>query len=418
MKCRLSVIFVSSVLLLVAGCDKDDVSSKGAFPNQTPEHIYLRHAKDDTTSGAIRGVKFLSDGITPVSEVVSLPDGSEKEVFYKPDFKPWRIFEYYAPRGSKNLKSETVFGVDGSFQSHSVFREDKTRKESGRRLLDGTYELLDFGADGVLILKRRVLSKDNIAISTENFDEAGRLVSKAQFSKRGIYDFVETLYFDKDGNAVYRKTKTTDSLYSDTTDVFFPGTMKVRLSFDLRPYGAGGWVRQFNLNGDEVCSWTVGDNKMRVEVRSPSNSQHTAYIQYWVRTDGTVSPDSREWNFELDAVFDQDYRVPEEGSSATWLGRMIEFDPGENLPNQLIIREPYSYSSERTTQYLDRTGKVVKEEIVTRSGDSPEDKTEIRSHDPSIAPDKPIDWNRIKYVPLEVPAYVDFPIIKVRSISH
>lgn len=416
MKSRFSILLVGSVLFLVAGCDKDGISSKDEFPHYTQEHVFLLHAGSDTASGAIRDVKFLPDGVTPVREVVTLPDDSEKEIFYRPDFKPWRVFEYFGPRGSKHLKSETVFAVDGSFQSHSLFRQDRTLKESGRRLLDGTYELFDYRDNGVAVLKRRLLSKDNVRTSEDAFSEAGKLVSRSEFSKRGASDVIVTLVFDQEGRALYRTTKTTETYWSgNQTEVFFPGTMKVQFDYQTRRDGSGGYIKQFNLNGELLCSWTIDETKMRIEVHTATNQHHMAYVQYWVRTD-KINSGSREWNYELDAVSDHDYGVPEERSDAKWLTRLIEFDPGADRPSHMIIREPYSYSPAQTTQFLNQDGKVVKEEIVTESGDNLVGKTATRTIEPAADPVRPIDWSRMKYQPFEAHPSVDLPVIKVRSV--
>jgi hypothetical protein len=118
-------------------------------------------------------------------------------------------------------------------------------------------------------------------------------------------------------------------------------------------------------------------------------------------------------------VFEHDYKIVPIGSDETPRQRLVEFEPAGNHPSHAVIKELYyGYSPEKTTLWLDRNGMVVKEEEVVEDKATRDTSTTVSSFNPPVPLAKPFDWRRTEYVAFEVPPYIDFPSIKVRSLKR
>ncbi|MBX9667776.1 MAG: hypothetical protein K2X93_09170, partial [Candidatus Obscuribacterales bacterium] len=438
---RFAIAFVPAALVAIVGCDGAGQKIEEPLPHTTKNKLMLVPAEKGAEKGPVRDIKLRDDGQSPLSEVTVLPDGAEKEIFYKQDGNASRIVEYFPPsNGVRQLRSESVF-IDGAkLQAHSKYREDKTLQERGSRLLDGTYELSGYSASGKTVEKRTILSPEKNPVSAETFNEKGARVTLTTFEKTTYSTSSTTKHFDPaTGTLLYMSHSVDQYSYSTRYETFYPGTEKVRYTYDISNDGKDVSVTLFNLNGERLYEWRFDAKGMRFSVLAPRKNDYETYSQLYKRSEKQVSKDSLEWKFELDALVDKDYGLPaeDEDREAKRLHRVIEFAPGADTPYKLAITEPFSYSGARTIQYLNGDGKVVKEDTITDEyveEDHPyeydyqtgqrkkqrvrKDKVDTKTFVNPIEPAKPIDWDRMKYIPFEVPSFIQIPKITIREIKH
>ncbi len=416
MKLKALVLFLglTAVILALSGCSRKEEAPQNPFQKPLHTRVYVDNA------GTIRTVNFADDGVTPINEQLSNKDGSFSEIFYRPNFSAWRRIDYFpsADEQHRQMKREIVFGPNGyKYVSHTSFREDGSKESEGVRLPSQKYETTEFFKDGKTVARKIVSLEGGDKESVITYRENGSLETQTTYVKGSTYTSSEMLHFNESGVADYRVKDSDNDWSRKETEVFFPGTMKVQFVVEKSDNSTSGRVEQRNLNGELVKEWSFQTDKIYVTVYGTGQGGTTPlYKQYWIRTDPTPSATSNVMHFELDAVEEMDYKVPADDSHDPRLGRLIEFDPGQDRPSHMIIKEPYSYSSAKTTLYLNKDGKVERQVVVTpgKSWSDKDTETETK-HDPAIALDKPIDWERCKYVPFDVKG-LDLPVIEARPV--
>lgn len=411
-KTLILLLGLSALVLALSGCNRNEEPAQNPFPKRLNTRIYL------DVPGTVRTVNFADDGRTPVSEQISNDDGTQVDIFYRPDFTSWRRVEYFKPTDKgRQIRREIVFAADGlAYVAHTTYRDNGTKLNEGLRLADGKYQVTAYRDNGKSVAVETVFSAKNTKELETSYRESGSVATQATFGKDGSYDTTETMHFAEDGTALYR-TKVSNSTWSrNVTEVFFAGTLKVQYEVEQDDPGSSGTVTQFSPAGERLREWRVRPDKVEVTVYSAGESGTPLYKQFWVRTDPQPSPDSKVMNFELDAVMEYDYKIPAEGSRDPRIARLIEFDPGQDVPSHLIIKEPYSYSDAKTTQYLNKDGKLERQVVVTPGERWSDKATETETkHDPAIELERPIDRERCKFVPIDVKGF-DFPTIQARPV--
>ncbi len=437
---RFSIGILSAAVFAIVGCDGAGQKVDETLPHTTKNRLVLQPAAKDADLGVVRDIKLRDDQMTPLSEVTTLPDGSEKEIFYKPDTTPTRVVEYFGSRTARQIRSESVYLDGATLHSHSKYRENKTLQERGERAVNGTYEVSEFHGDGKTVSKKQVLAKDTSPLTEETFNEKGQRLTFSNLDKNQYSTKRATKHFDPaTGTLLYMSHGVDQYSYSTRYETFYPGTEKVRYTYDINNDGTGGSVALLNLNGERLYEWRFDAKDMRFSVLAPRKFGSETYSQLYKRSENQVSKDSLEWKFELDALVDKDYGLPteDEDREAKRYHRVIEFAPGADMPYKLFIAEPFGYGGARTIQHLNGDGKVVKEEVITDEyveEDHPyeydyqtnqkkkqmvrKDKVDTKTFDKPIELAKPIDWERMKYIPFEVPSFIKIPKITIREIKH
>ncbi|MBZ0187348.1 MAG: hypothetical protein K8F91_13970, partial [Candidatus Obscuribacterales bacterium] len=157
---------------------------------------------------------------------------------------------------------------------------------------------------------------------------------------------------------------------------------------------------------------SVSEKKLDVQVFEPgTNNYGPTYSQFFIRVPSPDNPDLA--SYELDAIREFDYqRIPLDlyGYREKHIARLIEFDPGEDNPAFMVIGEAFSYTDEKTVQYLNRDGMVIKEEKHSDDRKVPPVISEIN---PPRAPEKALVSSRFGYQPFDLPDYIDFPEIEI-----
>lgn len=415
----LSLLVVATVFL--AGCNEGQSESDNPFPQHASDSVYLPQPPEGSTvDGVMRQVRYAADGITPVSEVISLPDGTGREIFYRPDLTVWRTIDYFgAPRDGR-IKNEIVYAQDGhSYVAQNNFREDGTRELTGQRQSDGRYQIDKFRVDGKTVAERVMSNATGKTEREETYSEAGTLAVLTEYQTTHYSVTTLKTYFNEDGTRHHRETKSTDTWSAKIKiETFYPGTDRVKWQYNVFSYGYDALL--FGQGGEKLILWIVNADKVAVEYFDVTRSEALLYSQDWVRSkdDQQSDPNSRVRNYELESFQDGDYFVPPPDSDKERLARDIEFDRGANKPARIKIHG--AWRSATTTLFLNGKQQVIrKSEVIEDEHWKKHTKDTVVS--PPVKLEKPIDWSRARYQDFELPDFVEKEIqfrVHVRPIER
>lgn len=396
----------------IAGCGGNGSQSDYPFSDTATRRVYLTDEPGETR---YRIVDYAADGLTPVRETLSLPDGSNRLIEYRPDRTVMRQLEFYPADSGRQakLKREVLYAPDGvTYLSHSSFTTEGARLSDGLRESSGQYRTRFYHEDGAALKSLATAGADGKTVSEESFRPDGSLSSITTYRYSAFENRAETVNFDSAGVAIYSVSADLASDSERKFSIYFPGTRDVRL--EVRQRQSSGSVSLFNRSNERLREWSFDDQRLTLRVFIPgTNGYEAAYIQFYDRVPSPDNPDLMV--FELDAVREFDYKsVPDpDGYSDRRIARLIEFDPGKSEPSHLVFEEAYSYSREKLVQYLDENSQVVREERTPPEYDKKPTVVEIS---PPAGLEKPFQKERFQYEPFELPDYIDLPRLDIRTL--
>ena len=383
------------LLLLFSGCNNSENPEQEISTNPFPTKLYERVVLDEEQfGGANRLVNYADDGFTPVSEKMTMPDGSLRHIYYRADFSIWRFLEYYPPEeegAEPKLEREVLMTQDGNrYFAHTSYSPDGSRIEQGGLTMDGGYSIKYFFEDSKTISRVALYGKDNQKQLSDNFyDREGNLLTAKEYVY-GTNSAVKVTTFNEQSLPILRETK-----FKNKTDreveYFYAGTETV--SHKIK-YANNVEVTRFDEDGNKTGKWSIAKKKLQ-------------YFRY--AKDKLVFRQDWNWiddqgGFALHEVREEDYVEPREGKQ-DWKIRVVVFKDGNSVPFSVQLMSVGTFSKTVDTQdFLNADGEVVRRE--SGSGGT-SDETDYENPVPLF---KPLDSSRFHYVPFELPEGVELEV--------
>lgn len=352
---RKRVAFVLLIVLILSGigCSRDqDRGALAAFPQKSRMVLVI----PEEGSKIVRQFRMVDDdGIVRRTDTEYL-DGTTALTTHRPDGTEqlWSVFYAAHADSKRRLKFEVLFDREHRYLSDRANREDGTRERDGRRLPDGSYDVVLYYEDGsafkthfvyaangklsqsqayrpsgsLLYSSRRVGSKMEIT----HFDEGGIRVKLEEVPPSGD---VTTSYFDNDGERVVLKVTHTSL---ETIAVYFDGD------------GNPSQRREF---------WT---DRLFLDVFAKDKS--VAFRQRWLRTGGSNS----DPQYRLDGLVFLNDRGK--------IVKTIDFRDEGAIKKVVFIHNPEDFIEDRTFVRYDALGRFDRAYRLLGESGTPRDLTE------------------------------------------
>ncbi len=379
------------------------------FPGKTKVRVIAPPA---STLEDIRYVTYPSkDSTIPEEEQIEYKSGVTGYIYYRSNGTIRETTEFWpAPEGStqRQLKSGSVRTDDGTgFLSDKSFRADGTREREGQRLVDGTYQIDFYFADGARLAKHQLISADGKPLLEQVYRDNGSMQSVLEVDSTGKKT-ITTYFADGKTESV---TTVPSNYWEDVTAVYyFPDGVTVARQIDWTSYSTN--VDYYRQDGTKRLS--------------SAETHYSGGSFTWVHYDAKGKP-----------VFKQSYRVDTKVDAATGktvttyllrevdelnadgkVTREIDFASDGVTPNQVFIPKPAGSYWAGTRKTFRADGTVEKVEEKNGNGDVVSTKTytaqdNVRENVPAstlvrpVEADLPIPPKKTAVTP--PPYYYGFP---------
>lgn len=336
---KFALVLLFALILSGIGCSPDQDDDHGAFrffPHKSRMVLVIPEAG----SKLVRQFRFVDDdGIVRRTETEYL-DGTTAITTHRPDGTEhlWSVYYPALSDGERRVKFEVLFDREHRYLSDRASREDGTREREGRRLADGSYDVVLYYEDGISINTHFVFASNGKQSESQAYRRNGSLLHSAirvgfrmeitHFDEIGTRVKLEvvppsgdvtTSFFDEAGRAVVLKVTHTNL---ETIAVYFDGD------------GNPSQRREF---------WT---DRLFLDVFE--KDKVIAFRQRWLRIGGS----DRDPQYRLDGLvfFDEGGKIV----------KTIDFRGDGTIKEVVFIHNPGEFIEDRTFVRYDASGRLVR----------------------------------------------------------